>query len=47
MLFRATLRIALLFFVALTLIGVDLENLNVVAVLIAAIMILLTCFGNF
>ena len=34
-----------LFFVALTLIGVDLENQNVVAVLIAALVILLACFG--
>jgi hypothetical protein len=33
------------FFLALTLIGVDLENQNVVAVLIAALVILLACFG--
>jgi len=34
-----------LFFVALTLIGVDLENQNVVAVVITALVILLACFG--
>jgi hypothetical protein len=33
------------FFFALTLIGVDLENQKAVAVLIAALVILLACFG--